>query len=338
VHQFEDRDGFVMAIPLFHPDHFDEVVGTIIFNVRDISTEGDRWAYFGIVLLRGLLIFLVVAGMVGAAFGALTAEGLAGRFQRLASATKNWSQGDFSTRIHEESQDEIGQLADRLDGMAQDLQELVQNRQELAVTQERSRLARDLHDSAKQLALAASLQIAAARRLFDRDPQAARAHLAEAETLADRVRTELTDLIHELRPVLMDGRDFNEIVQTYATEWAHASAIGVQVDLQADDDLPLETEEILYRILQEALANVARHSAASQARVQIEQHNGEIQLSVRDDGTGFDQETAARGMGLHSMQERAEAAGGFTRITSQPGAGTEVRVVLPLAKKEGYDD
>jgi NarL family two-component system sensor histidine kinase LiaS len=337
-YQFENSDAFLMAIPVFYPDVADQVVGVVVFNMRDISTEGDRGNYFGVVVLRSLAIILVASVMVGATFGALTAEGLAGRFRRIAAASEAWSRGDFSTRIHEESSDEIGQLAGRLDGMAQELQELVEKRQELAIAQERNRLARDLHDSAKQLALAASFQIAAARELFDRDPQTASKHLADAENLVDKVRTELTDLIHELRSTQMDGRDFNDIVRTYAAEWAHSSGIGVQVDIRADENLPIEVEEVLYRILQEALANVARHSGARQAFVLLEQQNGEIQLSVRDEGVGFDEESVSSGMGLSSMQERAEAIGGFTRVNSRPGAGTEVRVVLPLAKKDVEND
>ena len=128
-------------------------------------------------------------------------------------------------------------------------------------------------------------------------------------------------------------RDFNEVVRTYATDWAHSSGIGVQLDIQEIDDLPLEAEEALYRIMQEALANVTRHSRAEQAFIQIQQHDGEIQLSVRDDGVGFDKQPASSGMGMSSMQERAEAIGGFTRITSQPGTGTEVRVFLTPGKE-----
>jgi signal transduction histidine kinase len=333
----ETGDGFVMAVPIFNPDQMSEVVGVIAFVVRDISTEADRGIYFGIVLLRSLVVFLIAAIMVGTAFGAITAEGLAGRFRRMASASEAWSKGDFSIRIKEDGRDEIGELADRLDGMAEDLQELVQKRQELAISQERNRLARELHDSAKQLALAASFQIGTARQLFTRDPQAASESLAEAEKLVDKVRRELTDLIHELRSTQMDGRDFQEILRTYATEWAHASGIAVQLEIQPIDDLPLKSEEALYRIMQEALANVARHSGARQVVIELQQYDGEIQLSVRDDGIGFG-EKPSRGMGLSSMQERAEAIGGFTRITGQPGQGTEVRAVLPLVKKEAKND
>jgi NarL family two-component system sensor histidine kinase LiaS len=336
--EYSEGDGFLMAIPVFNPDVTGKVVGVIAYVIRDISTPQDRGRYTAIVFLRSLVIILLAAVLVGAVFGGLTAEALSSRFRRLASASEAWSRGDFSTRINEESSDEIGQLAGRLDGMAEELQELVHERQEFAVTQERSRLARDLHDSAKQLALAASFQIATARQLFEREPRAAANSLEEAENLIDKVRIELTDLIHELRPTQMDGRDFNEVVRTYAAEWAHSSGIGVQLDIQVFDDLPLEAEEALYRILQEALANVTRHSRAEQAFIQIQQHDGEIQLSVRDDGVGFDKQPASSGMGLSSMQERAEAIGGFTRITSQPGSGTEVRVVLPLGKKEVEDD
>jgi len=337
-HKFETGDGFLVAIPIFNPEQLSEVVGVIVYYVRDISTEADRGEYFGIFLLRSLVIILIAAVIVGTIFGGLTAEGLAGRFRRLANASEAWSKGDFSTRIRDQSSDEIGKLAGRLDGMAQDLQELVQERQELAVTQERNRLARDLHDSAKQLALAASFQIATARKLFQRDPETAAQNLDEAEKLVDRVRSELTDLIHELRSPQMDGMEFDEIVRTYAAEWAHSSGISIQFDVPLIEDLPLLAGEVMYRILQEALANIARHSDARQAFIQVQQQDDKIQLSVRDDGIGFDRESPISGLGRISMQERAEAIGGFTRITSQPGEGTEVRVVLPLVKKGAKND
>ena len=87
-HTFEDGDGFLMAIPIFNPDITGRVAGVVVYNVRDISTEDDRARYFGIVLLRSLVIILIAAVLVGATFGALTAEGLAGRFRRLASASE----------------------------------------------------------------------------------------------------------------------------------------------------------------------------------------------------------------------------------------------------------
>ncbi len=88
-HKFETGDGFLMAIPIFHPEKLNEVVGVIVFYVRDISTEADRGAYFGIILLRSLAVILVAAVIVGTIFGGLTAEGLAGRFRRLANATED---------------------------------------------------------------------------------------------------------------------------------------------------------------------------------------------------------------------------------------------------------
>ena len=336
--EFDEGDGFLMAIPIPHPEVPGKIVGALAYVIRDISTPQDRGRYTAIVFLRSLVIVLLAAVLVGTVFGGLTAEALAGRFRRLASASEAWSRGDFSTRINEESSDEIGQLAGRMDGMAAELQELVRERQEHAVTQERNRLARDLHDSAKQLALAASFQIATAQQLFERDPQAASTSLEEAEKLVDQVRSELTDLIHELRSTQMDGREFNEIMQTYAAEWAHSNGIGVQIEVQGVEELPIETEEALYRIMQEALSNVSRHSDAKQVNIEIQQHDGEIQMSVHDDGIGFDRGSVNSGLGLSSMGERAEVIGGYTRITSQPGAGTEVSVVLPLVNKDVEDD
>ncbi len=139
----------------------------------------------------------------------------------------------------------------------------------MAVSEERNRLARDLHDSAKQQALAASFQLGTVITLFDRDPQSAKDHLMEADNLIDSVRKELTDLIHELRPPMMNGQGFAETMNEYGIEWAHQNEIEIDVNVQGGDELPLEIKQTLYRITQEALANIARHSAASSAGVSL---------------------------------------------------------------------
>ena len=95
----------------------------------------------------------------------------------------------------------------------------------MAVSEERNRLARDLHDSAKQEALAASFHLGTALTLFERDPQRAKNHLVEADNLVDSVRGELTDLIHELRPPSMNGDNFDETLNEYLIEWAHQTGI-----------------------------------------------------------------------------------------------------------------
>ena len=199
----------------------------------------------------------------------------------------------------------------------------------MAVSEERNRLARDLHDSAKQQALAASFELGTALTLYERDPQEAKKHLAEADTLVDSVRKELTNLVDELRPQPMEGEDLSEILKEYGMEWSHRSGIRLNVHVEGSEILSPVTRETLFRIAQEALANVARHSSASRAEISIEYGKDPITLVIKDDGRGFDTSAQHSGLGLHSMQERAETLGGSFTVASEPGRGTQIVVALP---------
>ena len=213
--------------------------------------------------------------------------------------------------------------------MAEQLQNLLKRRQAMAISEERNRLARDLHDSAKQQALAASFQLGTAITLFYRDPETARKHLTEADTLVDSVRKELTDLILELRPPTMNERDFTEIMNEYAIEWAHQNNIAIDVNVHGYRELPLEITQTLYRIMQEALANVARHSSATNADMSLDFETNAVTLIITDDGCGFETDQPHDGMGLHSMRERTESLNGVFTIKSLPDQGTSVVVNLP---------
>jgi NarL family two-component system sensor histidine kinase LiaS len=206
-------------------------------------------------------------------------------------------------------------------------------RQDIAVSEERNRLARDLHDSAKQQAMAASLELGTALTLFERDPQGAKSHLVEADALVDAVRKELTNLVHELRPQDMDGRDFSDALKEYAIEWSHRNGIELDFNIEGSNEISLEARQTLFRIAQEALANVARHSYANYVDLSLEYGMNDVTMSIKDDGCGFDQSAPHGGIGLNSMAERAGVLGGNMTVESVPGQGTQIKVTLP-AKNE----
>jgi NarL family two-component system sensor histidine kinase LiaS len=214
--------------------------------------------------------------------------------------------------------------------MAKQLQELLRRRQDMAVSEERNRLARDLHDSAKQQALAASFQIGTALTLYDTDPQNAKKHLVEADSLVDSVRNELTNLVLELRPHSMEGQEFSEILKEYAFDWSQRSGIEINVNAEGSGEAPLETREALFRIAQEALANVARHSSASSVELSLKYEPNQVTMAIQDNGTGFDINIAHNGLGLSSMRERTDVLGGSFNLKSEPGKGTDIIVTLPL--------
>jgi len=321
---------FFFIVPLRDEQDTQRVLGAGIFYVENLPTDSDLPAHLVALVSRSLLIFLLAAGLVGTIFGSVTANGMVKRLQRVSSASEAWSGGDFSEFIEDSVGDEISQLAHRLNRMAEQLQSLLARRQAMAISEERNRLARDLHDSAKQQALAASFQLGTAITLFERDPQAAREHLTEADALVDQVRKELTDLIHELRPQTMDGQNLADVLKEYAIDWAHRSGIEIEVNVQEEGQLSLESEQTLYRIAQEALANVARHSTANHVDLLLSYGDGVVTMEIADDGCGFDPRGEHAGMGLVSMRERAEALNGDVVIESEPGRGTHISVTLPV--------
>jgi NarL family two-component system sensor histidine kinase LiaS len=169
-------DRLIMAVPVFDSAGADKsgVVGVLVLLIDAFPTQRDIPSNVLDLASKSLLIFLVGAGVLGAIFGAVFANGLAKRFKQLSTATDAWSEGDFSKFIDDNTGDEITKLAERLNSMAKQLQSLLRRRQEMAVSEERNRLARDLHDSAKQQALAASFELGTALTLYERDPQVAK--------------------------------------------------------------------------------------------------------------------------------------------------------------------
>ncbi len=279
----------------------------------------------------GALVLAIPAAILGMIFGFLTAWGMTRRLDRLARAAQAWSGGDFSVVVKDRSRDEIGQLSRELNEMAAQLENLLQARGELATLEARNRFARDLHDSVKQQVFATSLQVAAARALIEDDAEAAEAHLVQAEELVHGAQRELNVLIGEMRPAALEGKGLAGALRDYAGGWSRRAEIPAEVHVRGERETPLQTEQALFRVAQEALANVARHSGATRAEVDLIYTADTLTLVVADDGRGFDTaQDPGEGFGLQSMRERTERLGGSLSIESTPGKGTKVACVCPL--------
>lgn len=274
--------------------------------------------------------FVLLATAIGTVAGLLISGGITRRLRRITLAAAAWSQGEFQVAVRDPSRDEVGQLARDLDHMAGQVQTLLASRQELAVVEERNRLARELHDSVKQHVFANALLVRAARKLLPRDLDKAQAHLAEAEALADQAQQELIALIRALRPAALADKGLGDVVQAYAADWSRRMGITVDVRIQGQRATPLEVEEALFRVAQEALANVARHSGAEQVEVRLAWTGGQVHLTIRDTGKGFDALRApGKGLGLANMRERVELLGGTLAISSSAD-GTTLEASVPM--------
>ena len=303
------------------------VQAALILKTSTISQANGYWAsvYLLYVILPSVLFILFVAGIIGPIAGFFTARNFTRRFQKLSLAADNWGKGNFSIFAQDTSGDELGQLTRHLNRMVEQLQNLLQTRQRLAILEERNRLARDLHDSVKQHIFVVALQVGTAKLRLGPNTEAVRQPLAEAEHVLLQVQQELKTLIRELRPVALEGKGLGVALQELATQWMQQTHIPTDVQLESEQALPLLVEEAFFRIAQEALANVARHShaAAVQIRLAFEQEN--TLLSIHDNGQGFAVHTSqGKGFGLLSMQERMNMLGGDVCIESVPGQGTRI--------------
>ncbi|MFZ6028147.1 MAG: two-component regulator propeller domain-containing protein [Chloroflexota bacterium] len=229
----------------------------------------------------------------------------------------------MKTRTHE--------LERQVEARAREIQALFEQTKELAIIEERNRLARDLHDSAKQKAFAALAQLGVVRRLLHRSPETAQKHVEEVENLVYEVIQELSFLIQEMYPLALEEKGLITILREYVYEWENRNDIRVSLQVENQRRLPLQVEQALYRIVQESLANIARHSHASQVNICLAYGEKTVALSVDDNGQGFDLQQKPSGVGLRSMQERAALIGGEMAIQSAPGSGTRIQVLTPLS-------
>ncbi|HPH97313.1 MAG TPA: sensor histidine kinase [Anaerolineaceae bacterium] len=276
-----------------------------------------------------IMFLTILAGLIGMVFGALMARGLTRRLKKAMAATDAWGQGDFSVRLNDKTEDEIGQLAQDLNQMADELRSLMQTRQELAALEERNRLARDLHDSVKQQVFAISMNLAAAQTLFERKPEEARKRLDMALGISRQSQQELTTLIQTLRPVELTRQGLPQAIKEMLASWEKQSGVAVVSQIQNEASLPAAIEQALFRMVQEALSNISRHSGASAVSVTFQAQSGQVSLQISDNGHGFDASQPSRGLGLHSMQERVQSVGGSLAIESSSN-GTRLNVIVPL--------
>ena len=201
-----------------------------------------------------------------------------------------------------------------------------------AQEEERRALSRELHDEVGQ---AFSAVLMESENLLDLEPGAGtRAHLEAIRGLAQKGMDEIRNMALLLRPSMLDDFGLLPALDWQARETAKRTGMRVEVTHELADELPEEHRTCIYRVVQEALNNCARHARATVAQVSVNSQPGEILLSVQDDGSGFDTERV-RGLGLLGMEERVRHLGGRFEVDSRPGRGTLLKVSLPLAKLNG---
>ncbi|MBI2936427.1 MAG: sensor histidine kinase [Chloroflexi bacterium] len=217
---------------------------------------------------------------------------------------------------------------------------LHQQVQELAILQERERIAREMHDGMAQLLGYINTQTIAVRKFLSEGAlEEARTALANMEEVARDLYADVREGILGLRTSSSRTNGLLPVLREYAEHYTQMCGIAVAIhssDEGGDLRLPAASEIQLTRIIQEALTNVRKHSKASTAEVTMEQRNGELTVTIADNGQGFDPaHLPLKGwprFGLQTMRERAEAIGGTLAVHSAPGAGATIEVHIPLPR------
>jgi PAS domain S-box-containing protein len=208
--------------------------------------------------------------------------------------------------------------------------------QEAIVEEERARIARDLHDGLAQNLYFLGLKLDYIRKQVPRNPESA---VNELRALRETIQTNIQDVrrtVFALRPVDLEGLGFGPAMRQYTREFGEQAGLDVTLKIDGGAEaLPAALEPVFFRLVQESLNNIAKHASAHCAWVELDIHPGQMgQLTVRDDGVGFDPQALrpsdGRSMGLRQMRERVASLGGHLYIESTPGNGTALSAEIPL--------
>jgi len=203
------------------------------------------------------------------------------------------------------------------------------------VLEERARLAREIHDTLAQGFVGISSQLDAVAMCMPEEATPARSYLDMARRMARHSLTEARRSVMDLRSAALEGQDLAAAIESGTRLWTAGSGVEVNVETTGmAAKLPEEIEQHLLRIAQEAITNALKHAQASKIAVKLHQETHDLSLRIGDNGRGFDHQdvfsSRAGHFGLIGMRERAERLGGKLRLASNPGAGTEVEVTVPL--------
>jgi len=208
---------------------------------------------------------------------------------------------------------------------------LYERSQELAVVEERNRLAREVHDAMNQSLYSIILFAGAAQKEAEKANQVSiRRHLTRVENMAQQALKEMRLMVYELRPQELEEKGLAGALQQRLDAVEASAGLDAELRVEGDFSLSPRSEEVLYRIVQEALNNALKHASAGTVRVAVVARDGHLEVSVTDDGVGFDPGADTAGLGLATMRERAAALGARLEVRSAPGRGTSVRLAVPL--------
>ncbi len=334
------------------------IIGLLLTDIPFTKVESALAAGLRENLLWWVGTILVTVVVVNLALSNIVIN----RLQRLAQALVGFGQDQLSIRLPADDPDEIGQLSEAFNSMSQRIEDEVAENRALsdhlymqskqrgellkhlitAQEDERKRVARELHDDLGQALGALALQTEAIEQLIDSDTEAAINQLNLTRDLITDTTDRMYELILALRPSTLDDLGLIAALQSHAERFLNGSGIIFELNAAGlTSRLEPEMETALYRIYQEALNNVRRHSGAKKVSITMTMQDGFLKSEIQDDGRGFDlrrldsNEDSPHGLGLLGIKERVSQWGGNVDIITKPGSGTLIRLRFPIAEVGG---
>ncbi len=288
--------------------------------------------------LRSLLIILAAILL----FGISLAISMARLFSRwllqpihtLHQSATRISEGDLAHRISLDRQDELGFLAGAFNQMVATLERTINELRTVSLNllsaqeMERRRIAGEIHDELGQMLTALRLNLWVSMQ-GDPDNQ----NLAAAHQQATHIQEKARSLSHELRPAMLDDLGLLPTLEWYIDRVEQRANLAIVLEAQFDEAcLSPTVKTALYRLIAEALTNITNHAQASVVEIKLRQEDQNLELTISDDGRGFDPASLAQtqSLGLAGMRERVNLLQGQFLLESQPGAGTQIAITLPL--------
>jgi two-component system sensor histidine kinase UhpB len=284
---------------------------------------GDQRAQFALLALSVVLVLSVNMLMLRRRFSPLD------RLIEQVEAIDPANPAAFEAPEGIEAVEEIDRLAasfrrilGRIDSERRRSGRLVLRAQE----EERRRLARDLHDEVNQALTAILLRLEA---LSHAAPEAGE-ELLELKKLVNQAMAELLHLARQLRPTALDDHGLVPAIESQLQRFSAQTGVAVELKTEGDAaNLDSDKEIVVYRVAQEALSNVAQHASARRVELGLSADKGRVELTIRDDGRGFDSRIDHGSLGLSGMSERARLLGGRLHVDSRPGEGTALTLQVP---------
>ncbi len=304
-------------------DAHDKIIGHL--RVVYIA-EFDPW-----VQLRTLVDFLLMAMdwliycsiPTGMACGLIAARYVKKQLQSMNAVTESWRQGNFDERIALPNDDVLTRHSQHLNDMAQDLEMYLSLKQNLAVSDERTRLARELHDTVKQKLFALGLQLATAKAGSERPNE----HILEAEIITREAQHDVMEIITQLRLAGTSELSLHDRIAMIADDFKRRFDVGIDISYSHSARFNAHTEHHVLRIVQESLMNAVRHGKATHIVIISRIDFDTATLTISDNGGGFDTAQKTSGFGITSMRDRVrDLPQGRFDIKSTAGSGTKITI------------